>query len=483
MGRSLLFLASILALAIFSLAGFDFPGGRIQSDIKAKEAFKNLNFFAEGRGIHLVPGLIEVSENFNLTKSGLALRDVILHDRWGFNIENHWPVGLFDEEFKGMRIGALGCVACHSGRAAGQLILGLGNKNIDVFAIGRDASYIENLYIELHRQPRNDPDFLAVRDSALQFAKLLSNRKIANTTQGMVPVSFIRAWFYKNANLSLPEGLTRGAVKVPPLWGYGEKRKVGQFSDGYGNGNLPGWAIAVELSGGQRPETVRSYLPKIEEAENLFSDFLPPKYPFEIDSTKAAKGKVVFEKTCVRCHGQYQIDGEGLPIYEAPKFIPLSVVNTDDDRLAANTPFFNHLVETSPLGDIIRHTDLGRGYFAPRLVGIWSRFPYLHNGSVPNIFNLLKPPTQRSKIFSVQDAGEEFRFDKAKLGLTIENLTHREAKRRNAPFTPFNAEEEELTTRTKYNTQEVGHSNLGHPFGTTLSQEEKYQLIEYLKTL
>src|SRR5208283_4214987 len=101
--------------------------------------------------------------------------------------------------------------------------------------------------------PRADQDYLNVRDSALQFAALLSNQKIANTTQGMVPVSFIRSWFYKNANLPLPNDLTRGAVKIPSLWGYGEKRNVGQFSDGYGDGRFPGWAIAVELTGGQKP--------------------------------------------------------------------------------------------------------------------------------------------------------------------------------------------------------------------------------------
>lgn len=473
MGRYLLF------LAIFALVGFSYSNSndRIQSDIKAKDAFLHLNFFAEGRGMHLVPGLIEVFENFYQTKTGLGLRDSLLHDRWGFNIENHWPVGLFDEEFKGMRIGALGCVACHSGRAAGKLILGLGNKNIDVFAIGRDAGYIENIFQDLKLHHRTDSDYLAVRDSALQFAKLLSNGKIGNTTQGMVPVSFIRAWFYKSANLQLPQELTRGAVKVPSLWGYGEKRKLGQFSDGYGNGDLPGWAIAVELTGGQEPQTVRSYLPKIEAAENLFSDFLPPKYPFEINSEKASQGKIVFEKTCVKCHGSYQTDNESLPIYEGPKWIPLSIVKTDDDRLSANTPFFNHLVETGPLNDVIKHTDLGRGYFAPRLVGIWSRFPYLHNGSIPNVLSLLTPPAQRPKVFSVRDAGEEFRFDKANLGLTTENSPQREAKSRMAP------EVAELSARTRYDTQEVGHSNLGHSFGTTLSREEKSQLIEYLKTL
>ena len=34
-----------------------------------------------------------------------------------------------------------------------------------------------------------------------------------------------------------------------------------------------------------------------------------------------------------------------------------------------------------------------------KLDGIWARAPYLHNGSVPNLRELLEPPPKRTKLF------------------------------------------------------------------------------------
>ena len=422
--------------------------------------------------MHLVPGLIEVLENFEKTALGQKKSADLLGHKWGLNVQNQWAAGLFDENFRGLHVGVLGCVACHSGKAAGQYIIGLGNKNIDVLQIGKDATLIEKLYQSLKPLPPANPAALEVRDSALSFAKLLSNSTIGNLTQGLVPVAFIRSWFYRQAGLELPPDMTRGAVKIPFLWGYGEKKSVGQFSDGFGDGTFPGWAVAVELTAGQEPSTVRSYLPKIEAAEDLFSDFLPPKYPFSINSEKAALGKDVFLNTCARCHGTYNVDEQNLPVYQAPRWIDLEVVKTDSDRLEANTDKFQELVAQNPLNDIIKSHHFGRGYFAPRLVGVWSRFPYLHNGAIPNIASLLTPPENRPKIFSVWEAGEFYRFDQDHLGLTVP--------------APGTAESEKLaasSARWIYKTDKVGQSNQGHPFGTKLSDDEKQNLLEYLKTL
>ena len=100
------------------------------------------------------------------------------------------------------------------------------------------------------------------------------------------------------------------------------------------------------------------------------------------------------------------------------------------------------------------------------------------DGSVPNVLSLLTPPNLRPKTFSVRDAGEEFRFDQNALGL---NLIEGHLEVEGMDFTA--EEDAELLARTRYNTEEVGHSNQGHPFGLTLSPDEKSQLIEYLKTL
>ena len=101
-----------------------------------------------------------------------------------------------------------------------------------------------------------------------------------------------------------------------------------------------------------------------------------------------------------------------------------------------------------------------RGYFAPRLDGIWCRFPFLHNGLVPNIAALLTPPEERPSVFSLKDAGERGRFDEERLGLTLpdERAAERLLKRgKNGD-------------RVVYDTRRIGQSNTGHNFGVRLNE-------------
>lgn len=98
-------------------------------------------------------------------------------------------------------------------------------------------------------------------------------------------------------------------------------------------------------------------------------------------------------------------------------------------------------------------------YPAKPLPGIWATAPYLHNGSVPAIFDLLTPPQDRPKTFKV---GQR-KYDPRKLGYAQENLAH--------------------GNYAVFDTSEDGNRNTGHEYGTELSTDEKYALIEYLKSL
>jgi hypothetical protein len=97
------------------------------------------------------------------------------------------------------------------------------------------------------------------------------------------------------------------------------------------------------------------------------------------------------------------------------------------------------------------------GYYARDLAGIWATAPYLHNGSVANLVELLTPPAQRAKQFYV---GSNV-FDPARIGFSTEP-------------TPV---------ATLLDTAVPGNSNAGHAYGTELSAAEKERLIEYIKTL
>jgi mono/diheme cytochrome c family protein len=475
-------LSLFLGLSLFALgalAAADAPVDRIQLDREAKAQFLQLNFYAEGRGMHMSPGLItyfnRLMDNLPPPENRKLILRSWLTKRWGLNFKGQRIVGLFDREDNGLRVGAVGCVMCHSGRAAGQLVVGLGNKNVDVVRMAQDLYAIEMWWKALRPSHKKSPRYVKIEQDALAFADYLRDQEIGNLTQGLVPVSFVAGWFYRVHGEALPTNLRRGQVKVPSLWGYEKKREAGLFSDGFGDAAEVGWGVLVELAAGQKPETVRAYYPQVIEAEKLFHDFLPPKYPFPVNRMLAQKGEALFSRTCANCHGTYARDAAGLPVYEAPKWVPLSVVKTDADRaqLFAD-PKFKAMVDRSPLRDVVGYHDREPGYIAPRLVGVWARFPYLHNGSVPNVAALLTRPEDRPRAFSLKNSGELERFDERALGLTL-------------PRTKLGRKallvRARLKQRNVYWTEREGHSSQGHDFYTGLSSADKASIIEYLKTL
>ena len=106
---------------------------------------------------------------------------------------------------------------------------------------------------------------------------------------------------------------------------------------------------------------------------------------------------------------------------------------------------------------------------------MWANFPYLHNGSVPTLADLLETPEARPRFFSLRDPGEKDRFDTGRVGLTVPRsggiaLDKLETLGRHGQ-------------RDVYSVEREGHSNRGHAFGTDLPAADKQALIEYLKTL
>ena len=116
-----------------------------------------------------------------------------------------------------------------------------------------------------------------------------------------------------------------------------------------------------------------------------------------------------------------------------------------------------------PAVEFVRATPPGTPkYKARALNGIWATAPYLHNGSVPNLDELLRPAAQRSKSFSIGTRT----FDPARVGFVTDA----------AGFPRFNVND-------AAGRPIPGNSNGGHEYGATLSDTERQQLLEYLKTL
>ena len=100
-------------------------------------------------------------------------------------------------------------------------------------------------------------------------------------------------------------------------------------------------------------------------------------------------------------------------------------------------------------------------YEARVMQGIWAAAPYLHNGSVPTLAELLKPAATRVKQFKIGNA-----YDTVDVGLATEQ-------------SQFN----QTLVTTDCSNLNSGNSNCGHEFGTKLPDADKKALLEYLKTL
>jgi processive rubber oxygenase RoxA-like protein len=94
------------------------------------------------------------------------------------------------------------------------------------------------------------------------------------------------------------------------------------------------------------------------------------------------------------------------------------------------------------------------------LNGVWATAPFLHNGSVPTLRDLLMPPAERPASFNVGTRD----YDPVNLGyVTVAE----------APGNSF-----------RYDTSVTGNSNQGHDYGVSqLTPEERAAILEYMKRL
>lgn len=188
-----------------------------------------------------------------------------------------------------------------------------------------------------------------------------------------------------------------------------------------------------------------------------------PPYPFKIDKELAGKGAPIYKNYCAGCHG---VDGKDFRGEYAGKVVPLGEIGTDEHRLDSYTydvAVNQNMIFAGYENERFRHFRKTFGYANSPLDGVWLRAPYLHNGSVPTLRDLLEPSARRPKSFY---RGYDV-YDQTKVGFVAD------------------VAEEQGRPYFLYKTDEPGNSNKGHEgkaFGTELSPADKEALVEYLKT-
>jgi mono/diheme cytochrome c family protein len=257
----------------------------------------------------------------------------------------------------------------------------------------------------------------------------------------------------------------------------------------------------------------------LHDLETWLKELSAPAWPADvlgsIDEARAAQGEALYAASCASCHPVTaptvtNIYGRTMTRvnFSTPLFNPQTgapILGTD--RTAAFTfatrraypgPFANiepvrTMLMTSPDGKVpavvllsISGSSIIQRFFAinqlggldalayldfresrtattPQLLTYKARplagiaAPYLHNGSVPSLYELLLPPAERIRAFHVGNTA----FDPVKVGFSTERVAG----------------------SVLLDTTALGNGNGGHVYGTDLSDADRYALIEYMKTL
>jgi hypothetical protein len=214
---------------------------------------------------------------------------------------------------------------------------------------------------------------------------------------------------------------------------------------------------------GVHPDKARSSLPDAEAIMSFLGSYRSQRYPGSIDRAAAASGRLIYDRQCAACHGSYDKNLEAPKLTSFPNW--RGDVGTDALRASNFDAPLSSAVANSPYRDIIA-VRRGRGYIAPPLSGLWATAPYLHNGSVPTLADLLSPAS-RPRRFMV--GGHRLDFERVGLRLAADGSYP-------SDYRPF-------STPVWIDTTTLGRGADGHRQGETLSDPEKRALMEYLKLL
>lgn len=205
----------------------------------------------------------------------------------------------------------------------------------------------------------------------------------------------------------------------------------------------------------------------VDDATDIFSfladAYRPMAFPGPIDNQLANAGEVIFSRECAQCHGSYEWRDGRPDLVSFPNW--RGDVGTDPLRAetfsAALAATFDDTVYASEM--TIQPTG---EYAAPPLTGLWASAPYLHNGSVPTLLDLLTPAS-RPATFMV--GGHALDFETVGLRLNSDG-TYPDG------YEPF-------SRPVLYDTSRPGQTNGGHRHGASLTPGQKQALLEYLKLL
>jgi Cytochrome c len=389
------------------------------------------------------------------------------------------PIGVSRRWRLGVEQVGLNCAVCHTGTvrqspgSAPMIVLGMPAHQFDLerffqFVLScslDDRLTAENVIAKAketgeHVSLMQEVLYKMILIQRLKLQTLELENRIGPLLNGSLP-----AWGrgrvdtfnpYKAVQLNwqigqLPHDETIGASDFPSLWNQKPREGMHLHWDG-DNTSVDERNLSASLGAGVTPVTVDH--PALQRIHDWIWTLAPPRYPFPIDPARSERGKAIFKQQCAECHS---FTGSKTGTVEN-----IASINTDPFRLNSYTyAFSTNQAELYPESQYrFTHFSKTNGYANQPLDGVWARAPYLHNGSVPTLANLLTDPAGRPKQFA---RGYDV-YDQQQVGFVYDTV---DAQR----------------SGFLYDTTIPGNGNGGHLFGTKLADEQKKDLIEYMKTL
>ncbi len=442
----------LIVIAFFAIfVGLEFSSLRAAQTTPEERGLYNLTHKAYGfptlneKFIERLPAIWEAEWKAKIDANDPASVRRVAFERYGLSTAP-WPNQGAPMQFVPTQFGWVQtCMLCHGGRlpGTGESMIGQPNSELDMQTLYDDLTKLTGMKGPLSMTF----GMTRGRTNAFIFSLELLRRRNEDLSPRKEP---------------LPMGnYTDFDLDPIPWWHL--KKKTALYVDAGFKGDFTR-SIMQFTMGEPSGEKIRGWESDFKDVLAYLRSIPSPKYPWTIDKAIAAEGERVFTRTCSQCHGTYGPNGK-----YPNMVVPIDVVKTDRLRLTGLTKEFRSYFNKTWFAGASAHAEEEpSGYVAPPLDGIWASGPYFHNGSVPTVYGVLTREA-RPKYFRRIEAPA---FDAKDIGFKFEAVS--------GPASKDLAPE---ARRRIIDTTLPGLGNDGHPFGFVLTEKEKRQVIEYLKTL
>jgi mono/diheme cytochrome c family protein len=444
------------------------------------------------------------------------------------------PIGFSMRRMQGIEFVGLNCAVCHTGTYRGSsgdppekatIELGMPAHQLDLLAYFKflfdcasDGRFtVENVMAAMDAQQKLGPVDRLIYSIAIPRVRQETLR-LKSLAQFMIDHPSGRGRIdtftpYKTMNFGYRDtaDFSVGNADFPSIWNQRIRDGMPLHWDG-NNPSLFERNISAAMGAGATPVSLD--VPRMNRVADWLLDLKPPAYPsaWKRDAAQAGRGEALYRQHCADCHGlrEEQFKGRQVGALE-----PIARIKTDPERLDSYTLDLAYNQYTLGAGRSWRFHNFRKtdGYANQPIDGIWARAPYLHNGSVPTLRDLLNPPCSVKELGQLgypsppegwEQLGSQEREAwavRAAGGLSDDAVKAIIAKSRALGRRPpvffrgydvydqdragFVADVGSEGGRpfTRFDVNIRGNGNGGHDFGLDLPAADKDALVEYLKGL